>query len=107
MVSKFNHKNFVKGWLVGDFKPALFKSKDIEVGVKYYEAGFKEKGHIHKISTEYTMIIKGKARINNTILEEGDGIEIKPFEVANFECILDCVTLVIKTPSSTSDKYLI
>ena len=34
-------------------------------------------------------------------------LEIKPFEVANFECISDCVTLVIKRPSSTEDKYLV
>ena len=45
--------------------------------------------------------------MNNIILEEGEGIEIKPFEVANFECISDCVTLVIKRPSYTEDKYLV
>lgn len=107
MDSKFDYKNFIKGWLVGDFEPSLFKSKDIEVGIKHYESGFKEKSHIHKISTEFTMIIKGRAKMNNIILEEGEGIEIKPFEVANFECISDCVTLVIKRPSSTEDKYLV
>ncbi len=106
MSSKFNHKEFIKGWLVGDFSPSLFKSKDIEVGIKYYDSGFKEKAHYHKISTEYTLIVKGKAKINGSLYCEGQGIIIEPNEISNFECLTDCVTLVIKIPSSTEDKYL-
>ncbi len=107
MSENFYHKEFIKGWLVGDFSPSLFKSKDIEVGIKYYNSGFKEKAHYHKISTEYTMIIKGKASINGSLYCEGEGVMIEPNEIANFECVTDCVTLVIKMPSSTEDKYLI
>ena len=72
MSSEFNHKEFIKGWLVGDFSPSLFKSKDIEVGLKYYNSGFKEKAHYHKISTEYTLVVKGKAKQNILELAKND-----------------------------------
>ena len=107
MAEKFFHNDFFKGWLVGDFNPAIFKSKDIEVAVKYYPSGFKEDAHLHKVSTEYTMIIYGSAKINDILLKTGEGMTIHPNEIAIFECITDCATLVIKTPSAPSDKYLV
>lgn len=101
-----NLDNFIKGWLVGDFTPAIFNSKDIEVGVKYYKAGESEGRHVHKIITEYTIILSGKVRMNESIYGEKSIIKIDPNVSTDFECLEDAITLVIKTPSIPSDKHI-
>lgn len=100
-----NIKNFFKGWLVGDFEPSLFKNKEIEIGLKTYKAGDKEKKHVHKISTEYTIVIFGVIKMLNSIYTDGDIIIIPPNKENEFECIKDASLLVIKTPSVIGDKY--
>jgi hypothetical protein len=99
--------DFVLGWLVGDFEPSLIKTPELEVGIKYYKAGFVDKSHYHKIAVEYTVIISGKVRMNDITYNSGDIVTTNPYEIANFMCLEDCATLVIKAPSVTEDKYLI
>lgn len=98
--------NFIKGWLVGDFSPSLFTSKDVEVGVKYYKSGDFESRHVHKIITEYTIVLSGTIRMNNCIYGEKEIVKINPNESTDFECIENAITLVIKTPSIPSDKHI-
>lgn len=101
-----NIDNYVKGWLVGDFEPALFNSKDIEVSIKYYKAGDKESSHVHKIATEYTIVVSGKVAMNDKVYNSKDIIKVKPGEYTDFESLENSITLVIKTPSVLGDKYL-
>ena len=101
-----NVNDFFKGWLVGDFLPCLFNSKDVEVGLKYYKNGDFESSHVHKIITEYTIVVFGKVSMNGVVYKERDIIKIEPNEYADFICLEDSATLVIKTPSIPSDKYL-
>lgn len=100
-----NVDNFIKGWLVGDFKPSIINSKDIEVGLKYYKKGDKETSHVHKIITEYTIVVSGKIRMNNKVYSEKEIVEILPNTLTDFESLEDSITLVIKSPSIPSDKY--
>jgi hypothetical protein len=100
-----NLNDFTKGWLVGDFLPALINSKDVEVGIKYYKKGDKETRHVHKISTEYTIIISGKVLMNSSVYNEKDIVKVLPGEYTDFNCLEDTITLVIKTPSVIGDKY--
>ena len=51
-----NIKDFVRGWFIGDFEPALVRSKDIEVAIQYYKAGDHEPKHVHKIAREITVV---------------------------------------------------
>jgi quercetin dioxygenase-like cupin family protein len=99
--------NFIKGWLVGDFEPALFKSKDVEVGVKYYKAGDKEENHYHKIATEYSIVLYGAIRMLNQTFKEGDIVTVLPNIQNQFECIEDACVMIIKTPSVIGDKYIV
>lgn len=100
-----NVDNFIKGWLVGDFKPSIINSKDIEVGLKYYKKGDKETSHVHKIITEYTIVVSGKIRMNDKVYYEKEIVEILPNTSTDFESLEDSITLVIKSPSIPSDKY--
>jgi quercetin dioxygenase-like cupin family protein len=98
-------KNFTKGWLVGDFEPSLFKTNEIEVGIKTYNSGAKEAKHVHKVSTEYTIILKGQVKMLDNIYKVGDIVVIPPGIANEFECLKNAMLLVIKTPSIIGDKY--
>tara|TARA_B100001093_G_scaffold354412_1_gene338905 strand:- start:206 stop:526 length:321 start_codon:yes stop_codon:yes gene_type:complete len=102
----FKLEDMTKGWFVGDFVPSAFNSKNVEVAVKNYKAGDKEPSHHHKIATELTLIINGKAVINGTIMTAGDIVLIEPSESSIFEVQEDTCTVVVKLPSSRNDKYL-
>jgi len=97
--------SMVKGWFVGNFFPTVFKTKDVEVGVKYYKKGDNEPSHHHKISTEITVIIYGRAIMNNRTLDPGDIVLINPNESTNFIVEKDTCTVVVKLPSSLNDKF--
>ena len=100
-------RNFKLGWVVGDFSPTLIKNKDIEVAIKKYEKGDCETRHVHKIATEYTIVVSGIVKMNGVTYYDGDIVEILPNESTDFECLEDSTTVVIKTPSVVGDKYII
>ncbi|MDB2370097.1 hypothetical protein N9W24_01075 [Gammaproteobacteria bacterium] len=104
-MDKFVLKDFFKGWIIGDFEPSLFKSKDIEVAIQSYVAGTEEKQHYHKVGTEISLMVIGSASFNGQVLTEGEGIVIYPKQSNIFKAISDCKVLVIKYPSNTKDKY--
>jgi hypothetical protein len=103
----FKIENMYKGWFIGDFEPSVFKTKDFEVGTTLHPKGSKWERHYHKKSTEITWLIQGKMKIQDSIIQEGEIFVIPPYEIADPEFLEDCKVLVIKTPSDTSDKYLI
>lgn len=97
--------SFTKGWLVGDFEPAILRSKDVEVGIKEYLSGTVESNHVHRIITEYTVILSGSAKLLGNEYSKGDIVTIPPGTSNKFEALTDCMLLVIKTPSCPTDKY--
>jgi len=104
-MKKFELENYTGGWIVGDFVPNIIQTTDIEIGIKTYSKGFTDKPHYHKKTTEYTIILKGKAEICGIEINEGTIVRIDPLEVANFKALTDLITLVIKTPSLPKDKF--
>lgn len=102
-----NLTDYTKGWLVGDFNPAILKSKDIEVGVKKYKQGDSEARHVHKLVDEYTIILTGVVKMNDVVYKENVVVFIEKNTSTDFICLEDSITLVIKTPSIPSDKELV
>ncbi|AUB83880.1 hypothetical protein [Candidatus Thiodictyon syntrophicum] len=98
-------EEMTKGWFIGDFVPTLHLTRDFEVGVKYYRAGDREDAHVHRIATEYTVIVTGKVRMGQQIYQSGDIVVIAPGESTDFEAITDAATTVVKLPSLQGDKY--
>ncbi len=96
----------VKGWFVGDFLPAAYRSEAVEVGLKIYSAGDREDKHYHKVATELTVIVSGEVRMLGHTWKSGDIITIEPGEATDFEALTDTTTLVVKVPSVAGDKYL-
>jgi mannose-6-phosphate isomerase-like protein (cupin superfamily) len=102
-----NLEEFTNGWIVGDFTPTLVSNKDVEVAIKKYKLDDCETRHVHKIATEYTVVVSGKVKMNNKIYSAGDVVEIKPGVSTDFLCLEDSITVVIKTPSVVGDKYFV
>ncbi|MCJ2048969.1 cupin domain-containing protein [Methylobacterium sp. J-070] len=94
------------GWFLGDFSPCAARNSDAEVGVKRYVAGAREDRHFHKIATELTVIVSGTVRMFDQVWQAGDIITVEPGDATAFEALTDAVTVVVKTPSVPSDKYL-
>ena len=99
-------KDFIGGWFVGNFEPSLYKTNDVEIGIKYYKSGDLEGCHHHKIATEFTAIISGKVLMDGKTYEAGQIIKIKPNVSTNFKAISDTVTVVVKIPGANNDKYV-
>jgi len=98
--------HMIKGWFVGDFDPVIFRTKAVEVAVKFYKAGDKEELHHHRVATEVTTIISGRVRMYGQIWSDGDIVMLEPGEASEFEAITDVISVVVKLPSATGDKYL-
>jgi quercetin dioxygenase-like cupin family protein len=97
--------DMTNGWFFGAFSPTVLHSDAAEVAVKTYSAGTVEQRHLHKIATELTLILNGRARMNDTVLETGDIVRIPPGQDTDFEALTDVTTIVVKTPSVAGDKY--
>ena len=100
-------KDFTRGWLIGDFEPSIFKTKDFEVSIMRVDQGKTHNKHLHKIAEEITIIVSGKFKINGEVFNAGDIIHLEPGESSETECLESGVQTVIKIPSVIGDKCLI
>jgi hypothetical protein len=98
-------EQMTKGWFIGDFEPTLMKTRGVEVAVKHYLAGEYESPHLHKIATEFTVIIHGLVEMNGVKYTSGDIVVIEPGECTDFRVLADTVTTVVKIPGAVHDKY--
>ena len=99
-------KDFTRGWVVGDFEPSILRTKDFEFAVQYFKSGQKDQKHVHKVAREISIIVSGEFTMNGKPLKVGDVIEVLPGDTAEFVCLKDGATAVIKTPSVKGDKYI-
>lgn len=97
----------VKGWFIGNFRPSLLATNDVEVAVKRYKAGDAEGAHYHKIATEYTVIISGRVEMNGVQYGADDIVVMQPGDITNFKALEDTVNVVVKIPGASNDKYIV
>jgi len=102
-----NLKDMIGGWFIGDFTPSVWTTSDFEVAVKEYKAGDKEPRHRHDIAIEFTVIVRGKVKMDAIQYGEGDIIRIDPGDSTDFEALEDTITVVVKKPSIKDDKYIV
>jgi len=97
--------DFVKGWIIGNFDPSLFKTDMFEISIKRYKAGDSENSHYHALATEWTAVVSGSVIMNGVTYTEDDIITVDKGEWVRFECVTDAVTVVVKIPCVKNDKY--
>lgn len=97
--------NMIKGWFVGDFEPSVLRTREFEVACKHYKAGEVEERHVHRIASEVTLIVTGEVAMNGRRYSRGDIIRLDPGESADFQVMIDTITVVVKRPSAAGDKY--
>jgi quercetin dioxygenase-like cupin family protein len=97
--------SMTRGWFVGAFAPTALSTSACEVAVKQYKAGDTEGAHFHKIATETTLILSGRVRMAGREWSDGDIIVLEPGEVSSFEALTDTVSVVVKVPGASNDKY--
>jgi hypothetical protein len=100
----FKIEDFTKGWVMGDFDPVIVKSKDFEMGMKFFSAGDTEPAHFQLIATEITLIASGEVTINGVNFSSGDVVLIEPGEVSDFKSRTESKLFCIKFPSLPNDK---
>lgn len=94
------------GWFVGGFEPTAFYTKDFEVNYRIHPAGQKWDWHYHTEVTEINLLIRGKMKIQDRELNDGDIFIIEPYEITDPVFIEDCEIICVKTPSA-KDKRVI
>lgn len=95
-----------QGWFIGAFVPSALNVHEFEVALKRYKSGDFEPSHHHKIAKEVTLIVEGRAKMFEREFIAGDIIVLEPGESTSFEAISDTLTVVVKTPSISGDKYV-
>ncbi len=106
MVKTGSIHEFKNGWLMGNFVPSLVKNEAFEVAIHRHQAKTGGGDHIHKIATEYNIVVDGEVTLDHTISIRQNGYWItepgQSFDVYFKEYT---TLLVIKLPSVTDDKY--
>jgi hypothetical protein len=99
--------NFVRGWIVGDFEPSLLKNSGIELAVMNREKGVGVHDfHYHERCIELNVLIKGKMRCNNKVINENEIFVFNPNVPSIYEYLEDCTFVVFKNKPSNADKVI-
>lgn len=98
-------EEFKRGWIIGNFEPSIIKTEQFEVGVLTHKKGEVWPKHYHVIAVEYNVLLEGKMKIADKILEKNDVFVFEKNEIADPVFLEDCKVLCVKVPSVIGDKY--
>ena len=96
-----------RGWFVGPFDRAVFKTDVCEVAHQFNVKGDSSPAHTHRIATEINLITSGQVDINGEIFNTGEGYIMYPGDICQCNYLEDTYTLVVKVPGVLGDKYLL
>lgn len=98
-------QDFERGWIYGAFEPTLRFSRDTEVGVLNFAAGFTPPDHIHHMASEWNLVLTGLMLVNGEVMADNDIFSFEAGERISVTFLEDTVLLCIKSPSIAGDKY--
>ncbi len=100
-----NIKDYLDGWLIGDFTPCLINSKDVEVGLRSFFPYEYEGFYKREKTKEFIIIINGEVLIDDIVYSKGDIVEIDPGVVYDIMPISKVDALIIKDRSGADRVY--
>lgn len=97
-------------WIIGANGNNFIDTDDFDVGIFKIEKGYEGDSHIHKISSEFNLIIKGKCTVLidgiKHKLSDGDFFFYPPGCKSCLKCTDNTILLCIKIPAATiPDKF--
>lgn len=96
-----------RGWFIGDFEPAAYRTANFEVGILSHKRGERWAAHYHEHADEINYLLEGSMSINGELIEAPCIFVISRGEVADPEFLTDCKLVVVKTPSRPGDKIIV
>lgn len=96
-----------RGWFIGPFEKAIFKTEAFEVAHGFNHKGEHSPNHIHKVATEINLITSGCVEVNGEVFRAGEGFIMEPGDPCECKYLEDTCTLVVKVPGVLGDKYYI
>ena len=104
-VKNGNLSDMTRGWLIGDFEPSIYRTKDFEIGYLFHPKGQVWAPHVHMEADELNVLIRGQMKINNELIKEKEIFIVKKGMLTSSVFLEDCEILCIKVPSNVKDKY--
>ena len=101
----WSRDSFTRGWFLGAFEPSVCHTEEFEVGILIHEKDEKWDYHYHKIGKETNILLQGRMKINEQIIEAGSIFVFPPGQIACPIFLETCHVLCIKEPSIPGDKY--
>lgn len=95
-----------RGWFVGNFDEAAYKTDAAEV-IYYKQSAGRPGDHYHTQSTEIVLIVDGCIRCHGKTFINGDIIVLEPGEINDMEYVVDTVLVGVKTPANNDTKVMI
>ena len=95
------------GCFIGDFDPSVYRTRDVEVAVKYHQQGDFWAPHYHPLATEINVLLHGQMSVNGAHFSPGDIFVIEPGEVARPVFYRNCQLVVVKIPGIRGDKVVV
>ena len=93
-----------RGWFIGDFAEAVFRTKDFEVCWQVNQRGHAA-SHVHYEITEITLVVSGRVLTNGNVYGPGDIYVLEPGDISQTEYLEETAVLTVKTPSRPADKH--
>jgi len=106
-MKRYNLKDSgARGWFIGDFDGAVFRTKDFEITYQKNPRS-KTDSHTHKIVHEITLVISGRQLCNGEIFGPGEICVLEPGDNSQIEYLEETEVVTVKVPSIPSDKYFL
>ena len=100
-------EEYMRGWLIGNFEPAIVKTRDYEIGILTHAAGEQWGFHYHQHCKEINILLSGHFLLNNIPISTGTVFIINKNVIACPKFLETCKILCIKIPSVPGDKTII
>lgn len=104
IASIYYPSNYTRGWMIGNFSPAIFKTRQFELGILTHNKNEKWDFHYHSYMGEINLLLEGQMILNNYSINKGQTFYIPENQIACPNFIEDCKVLCIKIPSVVGDK---
>lgn len=100
-------KSGARGWFIGNFPEAVYRTSDFETCYQTNLAGTVYERHYHKVVTEIQLITRGCMVLNNVEYRAGDIVIVEPGDIVGGYYTEDTDTVAVKFPSVPDDKYYV